>query len=256
MVFLKLPERTVKDRTFGITSIADFGISIGELRYILDDYHSFIDIAKISIGSAYITPNIKEKIVLYKEYDIMPYCGGTLFEKFYSQGKFDDYLLYLSQLSVDVIEISTGILDIPIEERMDLVEKCRRDFCVIGEVGSKDVAKEMPPIKWQDEMKALIEAGCKYVIAEGRNSGTSGIYHSNGKIRENLVHDVAKNIDYTKIIFEAPKPASQNYFINKFGANVNLGNVNIHDVVLLESERRGLRQETFYLEEKKCKLSL
>lgn len=256
MVFLKLPERTIKDRTYGMTSIADFGIPIGELKHILEDYHSFIDIAKIGIGSAYVTPNIKEKIKLYKQYDVHVYCGGTLFEKFYAQGKMDDFLLYLDELSIDWIEISTGILDIPLEKRVDLVEKCKRDFCVIGEVGSKDIEKEMPVREWQHEMEVLIEAGCKYVIAEGRDSGTSGIYHSNGEIRESLVIDVAENIDYTNIIFEAPTPKSQMFFINQFGANVNLGNVKIRDVLLLEAERRGLRSETFFMEDHEWKLLL
>ena len=250
--FLKLPDRSKNKRTFGVTSIVDFGISIGELKHILQDYHQFIDIAKIGIGSAYVTPNIREKVQLYQSYGIHPYCGGTLFEKFYFQGKVDEYLQFLKGLGIDWIEISTGILDIPIEERINLVRKCKEDFHVIGEVGSKDVNKEMPIIQWQEEMEALISAGCKYVIAEGRDSGTSGIYHSDGEVKENLVLHVVEKIDYKNIIFEAPTPKSQMFFINHLGANVNLGNVKIHDVLLLEAQRCGLRSETFYLEEREC----
>ncbi|MEI2400907.1 phosphosulfolactate synthase, partial [Paenibacillus phytohabitans] len=81
MNFLNVPLRTKGERNYGITSIADFGTPIGLLKSYLSDYHAYIDIAKIGIGSAYVTPNLQEKINLYKKYKIIPYCGGTLFEK-------------------------------------------------------------------------------------------------------------------------------------------------------------------------------
>ena len=75
-----------------MTSVIDFGTPIGELKNILEDYHHIIDIAKIGIGSAYVTPNVQKKIELYKQYQIKPYCGGTLFEKCYYQNKIPEYL--------------------------------------------------------------------------------------------------------------------------------------------------------------------
>ena len=110
MDFLTLPKRTTGDREFGLTSIIDLGISIGELKNILEDYHSFIDIAKMGIGSAYVTPNLKEKIQLYKEYGIKTYCGGTLFEKSYMQKKVDEYLKCLKTLGIQWLEISQTVL--------------------------------------------------------------------------------------------------------------------------------------------------
>ncbi|MBM7644167.1 phosphosulfolactate synthase [Scopulibacillus daqui] len=247
---LRLPYRTKKNRTYGITSIVDFGIPLGELKNILSDYHEYIDMAKIGIGSAYVTPHISEKINIYQAFNVIPYCGGTLFEKFYSQNKLDKYLLYLKDLNVDWIEISTGILDIPLEERLALVQRLKKDFKVIGEVGSKDTQKKMAAPDWNHELTALLDAGCQYVITEGRDSGTAGIYRSNGQIKENLIFDVIQNVDCKRVIFEAPHAKSQMFFINQIGANANLGNVKIHDVLLLEAQRLGLRSETFFMEEK------
>lgn len=255
MDFLKLPFRTKKFRKYGVTSISDFGVPIGELKNILEDYAPFIDFAKLGVGTAYMTPNVKEKINLYKEYNIAPYCGGTLFEKAYMQNKIDDYLLYLKRIDVDWIEISTGVLSIPIEERIRLVEKINKDFYVIGEVGSKELAKN-DEIDWEMEMNALINAGCQYVTAEGRDSGTAGIYQKNGNVKQEILSDIFANVDHTKIIFEAPTAKSQMFFISLFGPNVNLGNVNIRDVLLLETERNSLRAETFFLEESKWTLQL
>ncbi|MCM3729936.1 phosphosulfolactate synthase [Neobacillus cucumis] len=248
MNFLTLPERTSGNRTYGLTSVIDFGTPIGELKNILSDYGNIIDIAKIGIGSAYVTPNLQEKVNLYKEYQIKPYCGGTLFEKCYYQNKIPEYLAYLSSLGINWLEISNGTLDIPLQERLKLISQIKDEFHVIAEVGSKDSNNEMPISDWKKEIQLLLNAGCEYVITEGRDSGTSGIYEKCGTVKSNLVHELLKDLDTRKIIFEAPSAKHQMYFIKEIGPNVNLGNVKLQDVLVLESQRRGLRSETFFLE--------
>jgi phosphosulfolactate synthase len=255
MNFLSLPTRVKKNRSYGLTVIADFGTPVGELNHILSDYHSFIDFAKIGIGSAYVTPNLKRKIELYKEYHIQPYCGGTLFEKAFYQGKINDYLEFLKDLGIEWIEVSNGTLDIPLEKRLELVSQMKYFFHVIGEVGSKEQLKVFTNTQWLEEVQALLNAGCEYIITEGRDSGTAGIYDSDGKVKEHLIHDFLKYTDVRKIIFEAPTPKQQMFFINHIGANVNLGNVKLQDILTLEAQRCGLRSETFFLEETKCILS-
>lgn len=249
MDFLQLPKRTSGNRTHGLTSIADFGTPFGELKNILDDYCQIIDIAKIGIGSAYITPNLQRKVNLYKEYGIKPYCGGTLFEKCYQQNKIPEYLACLKSLGIEWVEVSNGTLDIPIRERLAIISKAREDFHVIAEVGSKDCSLEMSISQWKEEIHQFIEAGCEYVITEGRDSGTSGIYEKSGSIKSDLINELIKDLDTKKIIFEAPTPKHQMFFINAIGPNVNLGNVRLDDVLILEAQRCGLRSETFHLEE-------
>ena len=256
MDFLTLPKRTKGERSYGLTSIADFGTPLGQLETILADYHQLIDIAKIGIGSAYVTPNVDKKIQLYKKYNVKPYFGGTLFEKCYLQGKLVDYIKSLKNFGIEWIEISNGTLDIPLQSRIEIITAVKSEFNVIGEVGSKDTEKEMPLAKWEDELQSLLDAGCKYVITEGRDSGTAGIYESNGEIKIDLVERLMKNIDIRSVIFEAPTPKSQMFFINQFGTNVNLGNVKLQDVLVLEAQRQGLRSETFFLGENECNLPL
>jgi phosphosulfolactate synthase len=252
MDFLDLPFRTNGERDYGITSIADFGMPLGQLRHVLEDFHHFIDIAKIGIGCGYITPNIQEKINVYKEYKIKPYFGGTLFEKCYYQNKLTEYVSYLKKLGIEWIEVSNGTHDIPLETRISLIKILTKDFNVMGEVGSKDTEKEIADSDWADEIKLLLDAGCRYVITEGRDSGTAGIYSSDGLVKTDLIEEMSKKIDLRKVIFEAPTPKNQMFFINLFGANVNLGNVRLQDALVLEAQRRGLRSETFYLEENSC----
>ena len=201
----------------------------------------------MGVGTAYITPRLKEKIDLYFSYGVKVYFGGTLFEKFYHQNKLAEYKQFMQQHNIEWVEISCGTIDIDLETRISLVKEFSKDFNVLSEVGSKDSEQVMPPSQWNFEIKSLLEAGCKYVITEGRNSGTAGVYRANGEIRTGLIADIIKDIDVDKIIFEAPIPKGQMYFITQVGSNVNLGNVNPKDVLLLETQRRGLRSETFYV---------
>jgi len=48
------------------------------------------------------------------------------------------------------------------------------------------------------------------------------------------------------ILWEAPKKAQQVWFIQQFGANVNLGNIGPWDIIPLEALRLGLRGDTFF----------
>ncbi len=250
MDFLDVPLRTQGERSYGLTSIADFGTPIGQLEAYLQDYHTYIDIAKIGIGSAYVTPNLQEKINLYKKNNVIPYCGGTLFEKCFLQEKLDEYVLSLQELGIEWIEVSNGTIDIPLHKRISLIKKLKQHFNVIAEVGSKDQDKEIPLSEWENEINLLLATGCKYVITEGRDSGTAGIYNRSGNVNMDLINQISQNIDVNKVIFEAPTPKHQMFFINQFGTNVNLGNVKINDVLVLEAQRLGLRSETFFLGEK------
>ncbi len=242
---INLPKRTKKKRVNGLTSLHDVSLNTYELKSILNDYSDFIDIAKFGVGTALITPNLTQKIKLYKDYNIIPYFGGTLFEKFYSQNQLESYLTFLKENNINHIEVSTGTIDIPLDKRVKLVKELSKDFVVFTEVGSKDNTKVTPPSVWIDEINKLDSAGASYIITEGRNSGSAGIYRPTGELRTGLIEDIISNCNVSKIIFEAPTPKSQMYFINEVGSNVNLGNVNPKDVLLLETQRMGLRSETF-----------
>ena len=243
---LNLPRRDKKPRIYGITSIHDIGIPIGELKNILEDYSTYLDIAKIGVGSAYITPNLHEKISIYKDYNVEVYFGGTLFEKAYSQNKLEEYFDYLKEMNISLIEISCGTVDLTINERLKIIKKAiKTGLQVVAEVGSKDAETIMAPSLWISEMKILINAGCKFIITEGRDSASAGLFRTNGEVRTGLLSDILSNIDSKRIIFEAPTSSSQMFFINTVGANVNLGNVSPRDLLILESQRQSLRCETF-----------
>ena len=244
---LKLPTRNPKPRTNGITAITDLGTPVQALRDTLGSYHNYIDVAKFGVGSAYLEPKLDEKLALYREYQVIPYFGGTLFEKAYQQCAAAAYVHYLRKHKVDWIEISNGTIELPLNRRLQIIQELCGEFKVVAEVGCKDTEKIMPPSQWIEEMQAVLAAGASYVITEGRDSATAGIYRTSGEIREGLLSDIIKNVDNSKIIFEAPHAKNQMHFVNLIGPNVNLGNVALKDLLLLESQRCGLRYETFFI---------
>ena len=246
--YLNLPTRVPKPRKIGLTSIHDVSLTCDQLSSILEDHGEFIDIAKFGVGTAYVTPKLREKVELYKKYNVDVYFGGTLFEKFYYQNAIQDYIKFMKEHEVNMVEVSTGTISLDLKDRLTLVrEFVDMGFTVLGEVGTKDANEVMAPSVWFKEINALMEAGCLYVITEGRNSGTAGVFRPSGELRTGLIDDIILNCDVERLIFEAPVPKAQMYFINKVGCNVNLGNINPNDLLLLETQRLGLRSETFYL---------
>lgn len=96
-------------------------------------------------------------------------------------------------------------------------------------------------------MRAELDAGSAYVIAEAREAGNVGLYRGTGEVRQGLVQEILTQIPAEKIIWEAPQKSQQLYFLELLGANVNLGNIAPTEVIPLEAMRVGLRGDSFHL---------
>ncbi len=243
----QIPERNKKPRDHGITMVMDKGLSIQEAKNFLSVAHHHIDIVKLGFGTAFVTPDLKEKIEIYQAYDLPVYFGGTLFEAFLIRNQFQDFINVCKEFKIDYIEVSDGSINIPHAEKCGYIEKLTKVATVLSEVGSKDAAHIIPPYKWIELMKAELEAGSTYVIAEAREAGNVGIYRGSGEVREGLVQEILTQIPEEKIIWEAPQKAQQLYFLELIGCNVNLGNIAPSEVIPLEAMRIGLRGDTFNL---------
>ncbi len=242
-----IPRRTVKPRTNGITMVMDKGMGLEGARDFLSVAAPYVDIIKLGFGTSAVTANLHEKIAIYRELNIPVYFGGTLFEAFLVRNQFDDYVSVVKEYGLDHVEVSDGSITIPHIEKLGYIEKLAKHFTVLSEVGSKDATHIMPPYKWIELMKAELEAGSTYVIAEAREAGNVGIYRGSGEVREGLVQEILTQIPSEKIMWEAPQKAQQVYFLELLGANVNLGNIAPAEIIPLESTRLGLRGDTFDL---------
>ena len=102
----------------------------------------------------------------------------------------------------------------------------------------------MAPYRWVALIREALEAGASQVICEGRAEGDAGMYRPDGELRTGLIDEVVHEIDLHRLIFEAPQRHQQIWFIERFGADVNFGNVHPEDVISLETLRVGLRADT------------
>ncbi len=243
----QIPERNKKPRNHGITMVMDKGLSVQEAENFMSVSHPHVDIVKLGFGTSYVTPTLKEKLEVYRKYDMPVYFGGTLFEAFLIRNQFDDYINVCKEFGVSFVEVSDGSIEIPHTEKCGYIEKLTKHFTVLSEVGSKDAAHIIPPYKWIELMSAELSAGSAYVIAEAREAGNVGIYRGSGEVREGLVQEILTKIPEEKILWEAPQKAQQLYFLELIGCNVNLGNIAPNEVIPLETMRIGLRGDTFHL---------
>lgn len=240
-----IPQRDTKPREAGLTMVMDKGLSLRQVEDFLSMNEHLVDLVKIGFGTSAISPNLKEKIALYKQAGMKTYFGGTLFEIFTIRGQFEDYMRVLDEYGLECVEVSDGSMDMNHEEKCGYISTLAKNFTVLSEVGSKDENIIIPPYKWIKLMKAEFEAGSWKVIAEARESGTVGIFRGTGEIRSGLIDEILTEIPAEKIIWEAPQKGQQVWFIKLLGSNVNLGNIAPEEVIPLETLRLGLRGDTF-----------
>lgn len=241
-----MPERPAKPRNSGITMVMDKGLSIREAEDFMSVGSEYTDFVKLGFGTSLITPGFERKIALYKKSGVIPYFGGTLFEAFIVRNMFREYIEFLDKHEIDLVEVSDGSFDIEHKRKLEYISRLSERGTVISEVGSKKKDVVYSPDEWVDMMKAELNAGSVKVIAEARESGTTGIYNEDGSINNKIISAIAEQVKLENVIWEAPLKSQQAWFIKHFGANVNLGNIAPNEIIPLESLRLGLRGDTFF----------
>lgn len=241
-----MPERPLKPRDSGITMVMDKGLSIREAEDFMSVGSEYTDYVKLGFGTSLITPGFEKKIAIYKKAGAIPYFGGTLFEAFIVRNMFKEFMEFLDKNEIELVEVSDGSFDFEHKRKLEYISRLAERGTVISEVGSKKKDVIYTPDEWVAMMKAELNAGSVKVIAEARESGTTGIYNEDGSINNKIIRGIAEHVKLENVIWEAPLKSQQAWFIKHFGANVNLGNIAPHEIIPLESLRLGLRGDTFF----------
>jgi phosphosulfolactate synthase len=245
--FLDLPQRPTKPRETGLTHVIDVGLSPRDADSLMRIAADHIDLIRLGFGSAYVTGALQEKVDLYRTHGVPVALGGTLTELAWLQRRIDGLRAWLEELGVEHVEVSSGSVEIPADEKAELIRVLSGDFIVYAEVGEKDPAAIMAPYRWVELIEQALEAGAAKVVCEGRASGDAGLYRPDGEARTGLIDEIVHAIDFHRLIFEAPQRHQQVWFIEHLGPDVNLGNIRPDDVIPLETLRLGLRADTLHL---------
>ena len=245
--FLNLPERQAKPRSEGITHVIDTGLSAAEAASFAETAGEYVDFIRLGWGTAYVTNDLEAKLDAYRSRGVPVLLGGTLTELAWAQGRVDEFGAWLRELGIEHVEVSSGTVAIPSDEKAALIEKLAADFTVFAEVGEKDPQALLAPYRWVALIREALEAGATQVVCEGRVTGDAGMYRPDGEPRTGLIDEIVHEIDQSKLIFEAPRKHQQVRFIEVLGPQVNLGNVLPEDALSLETLRLGLRADTLKL---------
>ena len=244
---LTLPERTAKPRRSGVTMVIDGGVPAGLFADQLALGAEYIDYVKFGWGTSLVTNCLPEKMSVLDSLGIGYYFGGTLFEKFVLQGRFEDFRRLCEEHGCAHVEVSNGTIDMSNSEKAGYIRKLADDFEVVSEVGFKDSGRSemQPPSEWIAAITEDLDAGASLVTLEARESGSSGICRPDGELRYGLLEDILHGgVAVDKLLIEAPTTALQAHLITRIGPNVNLGNVPAAGVIGLETLRLGLRSDT------------
>ncbi|MBA3328972.1 MAG: phosphosulfolactate synthase [Solirubrobacterales bacterium] len=242
--FLPLPDRSPKPRDAGLTHVIDTGLSTSEVDGLLCQSAAHVDTVRLGWGSAYVTEDLDAKLAAYRAHDVPVMLGGTLTELAWLHHRVDELCAWIDELGIDRIEVSSGAVAIPHAEKFALIERLAERYTVYAEVGEKDPGALMAPYRWVQLIREALAAGARMVVCEGRATGTAGLYRPDGEARTGLIDEIVHELDHAKLIFEAPRKHQQVWLIERYGADVNLGNVPPAEVLSLETLRLGLRADT------------
>ena len=243
--FLDLPARATKPRGIGITHVLDRGIPLAASADLLAMADSYIDVWKLGWGISYLDPTLPGKLELLARHGVLASPGGTLLEIAWAQGRAAEFLAWARDCGFPCVEVSAGTVAMDQAFKRELIAAAARHFIVLAEVGPKDPGVQLTPSQWARDLSADLEAGATWVLAEGRASGTAGIYDRAGTVREDVVDALAAVAGPDFLVFEAPREQQQAWFVRRFGPDVNLANVPPADALGLETLRLSLRADTY-----------
>ena len=222
----------------------DSGLTPEATRAFLGHTGHLVDIVKVGWGIGYVDPALEERVGICAGYDCPVSLGGTLLELAALQDRVGELRDWALKVGITHVEVSNGLRALADSRKHALVRELAADFVVLAETGAKEGNYPPTPADWAQEMARDLEAGATWVIAEGRESGTVGLYHPDQGIREDLVTAIVDWIPQDRVIFEAPGKSQQAWFVRQLGADVNIGNVAPGSVLSLETLRLGLRADT------------
>jgi phosphosulfolactate synthase len=248
--FIELPAaRSRKPRRSGLTMMADFGLTLEHTESVLDLSGSFIDFAKIAVGTArlYSRPYLKAKLDIYRRHAVRAFVGGQFAEYVLAvQGRqaLARFFGEAVALGFDTIEISDNCVPLTDAERTEIIgEAIAAGLSVFGEVGSKDRKSAAEDLV--EQVGVCLAAGSELVLVEAAE------FVDDGRLDEDLLGAVTSRLDMARVMIELPGPwitgvtLAQVYDMRKllikaFGPDVNIANVKPDDVFDTEALRIGL----------------
>jgi phosphosulfolactate synthase len=236
-----------KPHSSAITMVLDrLGYSVEETLALLSDY---IDVVKIGWGLPFLLEanNLKHRVERYLQSGLFVSNGGTLLESAITKGKEETALTRLVSSGFNTIELSEGLIEVPFFKKKKIAEFVHgNNLRLHVEVGRKNPKNQLSLEETFQRVQESLDLEPDMMIIEGRESGRGvGIYEEDGSIKWNWVDRLVEIDEPMRLMFEAPQETQQAELIIHLSREVNLGNVGLPSIGALETQRQGLRGDTF-----------
>ena len=240
-------ERSEKPRTAGLTMVVDWGMGLNRQRDLQDSSGPYIDFAKVAVGVSRLLsgPLLQEKIDSYLATGIEPFPGGQYLEYAETEGKLERYFEAVAAAGYRWVEVSDNLLPATAAWKETTIRRAREEFGlkVLGEVGRKEGLEN--PIPLSDNARICLEAGARLILLEAAELLAGGAGTSAA------IEMIVEAAGLEKVMFELPGPWVEGVtdtdvhrlrrgLIDRYGTEVNIGNVAPDDLMSLEAYRRGL----------------
>ena len=251
--WVKRNDRQGKPRTKGLTEIRGPYYSVMGPRYledVLETAGDYVDSLKFAAGSFSVIPkkSLKQLLDLAHSYEVNVSTGGWI-EYVLTQGKqaVDRYIEEVKSVGFDILELSAGFISLPVDDWVALVErtkdeglKPKPEVGIQWGAGGETSVEELEEAGVRDPGRAIhaakrfLEAGAYLIMIE-----SEGITENVKTWRTDVVSQITDALGTEKVMFEAADPQVFTWYVQNYGADVNLF-VDHSQIVQLEIVRRGI----------------
>ncbi|MFC1526350.1 phosphosulfolactate synthase [Candidatus Latescibacterota bacterium] len=240
-------ERTSKPRQRGITMVVDWGLGLHAQEDLDLSASDYFDLAKVAVGVSRLLSNeyLVSKIERYLSHNVEPFPGGQYLEYAEVHGQTDGYFPACVASGYRWVEVSDNIAPVTVEWKGRMIREAREKhgLSVLGEVGKKEGLDN--PIPLVDNAQACVDAGARIVLLEAAELVDGDAETASA------VDEIVRVVGLDTVMFELPGPwisgvaqhdihRMRRDLVDRYGTQVNIGNVMPEDLLSLEAYRRGL----------------
>lgn len=235
--------RPPKPRQRGLTMVRDTGMGLRTATDLCEASGEFIDVLKIACGAMRLQAAelTRRKIAVARQFDI-EYSTGGVIERVLLEGSdaVQRFLAEARSLGFAEIEVSSGAAIISLHDKLELIK-------AVLDHGMRPVPEvamayglvpgqkaEVNADKLVHEVLACLEAGAPRVLIE-----EEGLTQGVDEWRVDILFKIATCCPLDKLIFEVENRAAYSWYIEHFGADINL-HIDPRDINHLEATRTGV----------------
>jgi phosphosulfolactate synthase (CoM biosynthesis protein A) len=235
--FVDISEVPPKPRKTGVIEVRGpyyAPTTTGYVKDLLEMWGDYIDGFKFAGGSMRLlsVDMVKNILKVCHDHDVYVSTGGFV-ERIIVQGAdaVDRYLEECKSLGFDIVEVSSGLAPIPLEDKVEIVKQVKKMGMIpkpeislmIGAGAGTHIVGYKPKLRSIDDLmreaRAHLKAGAHIMMLESEGI-TEDLPPS--KWRTDVIKKIVSEFGFESWMFESSDPPVFKWYLKNFGSNVNL----------------------------------